>query len=365
MTEKLNSEDIYSWLLLALTPRVGPITMLKLINYFGSPKVVFEQSISSLEKIVTHVIAKLIVDKSAAKEVDKSLEWVNSNNNCSLITINDTLYPHSLKEISDPPLILYLRGNKNLLNSNKLAIVGSRYPTTEGTENAFKFAHDLSNNGLTITSGMAKGIDRYAHIGGLKGQSSTIGVIGTGINVNYPETNHDLYNKVIENGLLISEFPLDTPPAARNFPRRNRIIAGLSLGCLVIESTIDSGSLISANFALEMGREVMAIPSSINNPLARGCHKLIKEGAKLIESTNDVLEELRFDKKYLEKRKISLEITSTDSILGIIGYKPTEIDTLCSKLNLNFSDICDKLLELELNGSIINCGENKYQKVFK
>ncbi len=364
--EKLKSADIYSWLLLALTPRVGPITMLKLIKHFGSPKGVLEQNLTTLEKIIPSAIAKLIIDKSATKDADKSLEWVNSGNNCNLITINDSLYPRELAEVPDPPLILYLYGNKNLLNTNKLAIVGSRYPTNEGTQNAFKFAYDLSNHGLTIVSGMAKGIDRHAHIGALKGKSSTIGVIGTGINLIYPEVNRDLYNKVIENGLLISEFPLNTPPNARNFPRRNRIISGLSLGCLVIESTIDSGSLISANFALEMGRDVMAIPGSINNPLVRGCHKLIKQGAKLIETTNDVLEELKFDQEIIKNEKVNFQnISNNDSILGIIGYEPIEIDKICSKLNLNFTDIYTKLLELELNGSIINCGENKYQRIFK
>jgi DNA processing protein len=233
---------------------------------------------------------------------------------------------------------------------------------------------------------MALGIDRHAHLGALTEEVSTIGVLGTGIDLRYPTSNTDLYAKMLEHGLLISEFPLGTSPLIHNFPRRNRIIAGLSLGCLVIESTLDGGSMISAQYALDMGREVMAIPGSIHNPACRGCHKLIKNGAKLVENINDIIEELylpehktKLKNQSLERSKQksdiypdslstnnSTQISSTkDKILHTMGFDPIEIDKICAQLNLEFSNICTELLELELEGIIVNCGGGRYQRVFR
>lgn len=356
-----NQTDLYSWLLLYFTPKIGPVTMLKLLHHFGSAKNILEQDSRKLSQFINPAIAKLIKDRVSEPDVIKTLEWQQQDPNNYLLTLEDMRYPKELKQMVDPPLVLFGLGKIELLNNSKFAIVGTRHNTPQGAANAHSFACDLSNNGLTIVSGMAYGIDRHAHMGALKGKASTIGVIGTGIDVIYPKSNKDLYAEVAQNGLILSEFPLNTQPLASNFPRRNRIVAGLSLGCLVIESTLDGGSLITANMALDMGREVMAIPGSIHSPVSHGCHKLIKTGAKLVENTNDILDELPIANKLLAKKNI----TTAHPILDIIGYDAVEIDKICIKLNTSFADICPQLLELELGGHIVNCGNGRYQRIFK
>ena len=356
-----NQADLHSWLTLSFTSKIGPVTGLKLLHHFGSATSILEQDSHTLSQFVNPAIAKLIKDKASEPTVVKALEWQQQDPNNYLITLEDSRYPKELKQMVDPPLVLFARGKIELLENSKFAIVGTRHNTQQGGINAHNFACDLANNGLTIVSGMAYGIDRHAHMGALKGKASTIGVIGTGIDVIYPKSNKDLYADVSQNGLLLSEFALNTQPLGGNFPRRNRIVAGLSLGCLVVESTLDGGSLITANLALEMGREVMAIPGSIHNPVSIGCHKLIKIGAKLVETTNDILEELPVATK-LSARK---NVTTTHPILDIIGYDAVEIDKICTILNTSFANICPQLLELELSGHIINCGNGKYQRIFK
>lgn len=362
MQDKKNNE-IHEWLTLALTPKVGPVTMLKLIQHFGSVTNVLSQSQNTLAQVVNRTVAKLISEKTAEPDVEKSFAWADSHANHYIISLEDERYPKELAQLTDPPLILYLKGNIDLLKKNKLAIVGTRHPSTQGMQNATDFARDLAKNGLTIVSGMALGIDKCAHSGALDGAGSTIGVIGTGIDQVYPSSNRALFEAVTaRGGLIISEFPLATPPLVSNFPRRNRIIAGLAKGCLVIESAIDGGSMITANLALEMGREVMAIPGSIHNPVSRGCHKLIKTGAKLIETSNDILEELYLDRESTIRNNAS---ATTNPVLVAMGFDPIEIDRICANLNLSFADICPKLLELELDGEIVNCGSGKYQRIFK
>lgn len=363
-----NKSSLESWLKLALTNNVGPRTIYKLLGYFGSVDNILIQNLNTLSKFIHPSTAKLIYEKSSYKLVEKSFAWLDGNengNNRNIITIQDARYPKELLEISDPPAVLYLEGNISLLASKKFAIVGTRHPTAQGVQNATNFGRDLSNNGLTIVSGVASGIDRHAHVGGLSGKSSTIGVIGTGIDIRYPKSNSDIYDKILASGLIISEFAIEAAPIPQNFPRRNRIVAGLSLGLLVIESTIDGGSIISANLALEMGREVMAIPGSIFNPVAKGCHKLIKSGAKLVENVNDVLEEIKINLHKSENDDSNLIEQQDDPILQVMGFEPISIDTICEKTNLNFSDICAKLLELELMGLITNCGAGCYQRIFK
>jgi DNA processing protein len=356
-----NQTNLHSWLLLYFTPKVGPITMLKLLHHFGTAKNILEQDSHTLSQFINPAITKLIKDRAAEPSVIKALDWQQQSPNNHLITLEDPRYPKELKQIVDPPLVLFGLGKIELLKNSKFAIVGTRHNTSQGAANAHSFAYDLSNNGLTIVSGMAYGIDRHAHMGALKGKASTIGVIGTGIDVTYPKSNKDLYAEVAQHGLILSEFALTTQPLASNFPRRNRIVAGLSLGCLVVESTLDGGSLITANMALDMGREVMAIPGLIHSPVSHGCHKLIKTGAKLVENTNDVLDELPIANKWLAKKNV----TTAHPILDIIGYDAVEIDKICTILNTSFADICPQLLELELDGHIVNCGNGKYQRIFK
>ena len=356
-----NQTDLHSWLLLYFTPKIGPVTMLKLLHHFGSAKNILEQDSHTLSQFINPAIAKLIKDRASEPAVVKALDWQYQDPSNYLITLEDLRYPKELKQMIDPPLVLFAKGQINLLDNPKFAIVGTRHNTPQGAANAHSFACNLANNGLTIVSGMAYGIDRYAHMGALKGKASTIGVIGTGIDIRYPKSNNDLYIEVAKNGLILSELALNTQPLGSNFPRRNRIVAGLSLGCLVVESTLDGGSLITANLALEMGREVMAIPGSIHNPVSVGCHKLIKTGAKLIENTNDILDELPIANKQLAKKNV----TTTHPILDIIGYDAVEIDKICTRLDTSFADICPQLLELELDGQIVNCGSGRYQRIFK
>jgi DNA processing protein len=362
MPRQIDDKNLYLWLLLTLTPKVGIVTIQKLLHHFGSIENIYNQSQGTLAQIVKSTVASLIANKVSHAEADNSMKWMEDNNHL-IISIDSPLYPVELANISDPPYVLFLKGNVELLKQNKFAIVGTRHPTEQGTNNASRFAKDLSNNGLTIVSGMATGIDRAAHLGAIEGKNSTIGVIGTGIDEIYPLSNKDIYQKVLDNnGLIISEFALKTPPLVNNFPRRNRIIAGLSLGLLVVESALDGGSMLSAGMALDMGREVMAIPGSIHNPVARGCHKLIKTGAKLIETSNDILEDLRIQTTTMTYNHSP---DTANPILTTMGFEPITIDKICSNLNIEFNDLCAKLLELELTGEIINCGGGRYQRVFK
>ena len=219
------------------------------------------------------------------------MKWIDQPGN-DLLTLADARYPAALLQIADPPLLLYVRGRVELLSHPALAIVGSRSATPAGTRDALAFAETLSNAGLTIVSGLALGIDTAAHRGGLAGASSSIGVVGTGLDRVYPARNRHLAHQLAEDGVLVSEFPLGTPPFPSNFPRRNRVISGLCRGCLVVEAALRSGSLITARQSLEQGREVFAMPGSIHSSLSKGCHWLIKQGAKLVETAQDVLEEL-------------------------------------------------------------------------
>lgn len=356
------STNLEKWLTLSLTQKVGNVTMQKLLNSFGSIENIFDQNDGTLGQIININVARLILNNSARDEANAALNWLKSDEQNYILTIEDHLYPEELKQLFDYPHVLYLTGNINLLKNTKLAIVGTRHPSNQGIENATMFARELTKNNVTIVSGMATGIDQYAHIGALDGEASTIGVIGTGIDQIYPKSNTELFKQVIQKGLLISELPLGSGPLANNFPRRNRIIAALSKGCLVVESANDGGSMITANLALELGREVMAIPGSIHNPVARGCHKLIKTGAKLIETCNDILEEL-----YIEPNNSGYNdaFATKDPVLVAMGYEPIEIDKICSTLDIAFGELCSKLLELELDGKITNCGNGKYQRIFR
>lgn len=359
----MNDLELAQWLRLSFSYGVGPATFLKLINYFGSVANVLEQNLEQLLAVVNKGVAQSILSNQVQEHVQQSLEWCKSSPNREIVTLGHELYPEELAEIAQPPIVLFCEGNLELLKQNKIAIVGTRHPSAQGAENAKNFAFELAKNSLTVVSGLATGIDRSAHEGALLANAhSTIAVIGTGVDLVYPASNRDIYRQVREHGLIVSEFPLGTPPNNNNFPRRNRIIVGLSKACLVVESSVDGGSMISANFALEMGRDVMAIPGSIHNPMSRGCHKLIRQGAKLCETVTDILEELKISTQSVESVK---EEQNQDPILVALGYEPQSIDVLCAKLNLEFGELCGKLLEFELSGLVVNCGGGRYQRVFK
>jgi DNA processing protein len=267
-----------------------------------------------------------------------------------------------LLEIADPPPLLYLRGRAELLNSPALAVVGSRNATPQGLANAEGFARTFSDAGMAIVSGLASGIDAAAHRGGLAGRGSTIAVLGTGADILYPASNRALGEDIAAHGLLLSEFPVGAPPITSNFPRRNRLISGLARGCLVVEAAVSSGSLITARQAAEQGREVFAIPGSIHSPVARGCHRLIKQGAKLVESAADVLEELGASapKVQTDAPKIS---GPTGGLLLHMGYDTCTFDTLVARSRLTAEVVSAMLLELELEGKIASLPGGRYQRL--
>ncbi|MFN0314385.1 MAG: DNA-processing protein DprA [Burkholderiales bacterium] len=293
----------------------------------------------------------------------KTLAWLQAPGRF-LVTLQSADYPPALKEINLAPTLLYAMGRRELLVSEKLAVVGSRNPTAQGEKNALAFAQALSEANLTIVSGLALGIDACAHWGALKGHGSTIAVVGTGLDRVYPARNRDLARTLAQDGLLLSEFPLGTPPIAGNFPRRNRILSGLSLGCLVVEAAIGSGSLITAQLAGEQGREVFAIPGSIHSPLSKGCHALIKQGAKLAETANDVLEELGWGTSEPNGEGARRAPLSADdeALLMAVGFDPVDLDSLCDRSGLTVDKLSAQLLQLELAGLIVSLPGGFYQR---
>ncbi|WP_308419561.1 DNA-processing protein DprA [Chitinimonas koreensis] len=287
----MRDADSESWLRLALVPGVGPAAMVRLLSAFGDPARVLAASPASLARLVPAKLAEAIRQGPAADELAAALAWLEVPEN-RLLTLADADYPPRLLEIADPPPLLYVKGRVELLAAPSIAVVGSRNATPQGLQNAEAFARELSRQGWTIASGLALGIDAAAHQGGLAGMGSTIAVVGTGLDIVYPARNHALARQIAAEGVIVSEFALGTPGRAGNFPRRNRIISGLARGVLVVEAALQSGSLITAREAAEQGREVFAIPGSIHSPVARGCHQLIKQGAKLVETAADIVDEL-------------------------------------------------------------------------
>ena len=300
---------------------------------------------------------------------ETELAWLSETGH-HLVTWADTDYPPLLREIPDPPVVLYVIGDRQSLSRPQFAIVGSRNPTPMGRENAQAFAKTLAGAGLTITSGLALGIDGAAHRGALEAGGMTIAVAGTGLDRVYPARHRDLAHEVVQHGALVSEFPLGTPPKPENFPVRNRIISGLSLGTLVVEAALQSGSLITARLATEQGREVFAIPGSIHSPQARGCHALIRQGAKLVETAQDILEELgplaqlvcesRPEEKETTPREISLPMAK---LLEYIGYDPVSVDTLIDRSGLTADAVSSMLLQMELQGLVMPSPGGKVQRI--
>jgi DNA processing protein len=277
--------------------------------------------------------------------------------------LGDADYPQLLLQIPDPPPLLYVKGNCSLLNRFALAVVGSRNATAQGIANAQEFARSLSDAGITIVSGLALGVDAAAHHGGLAGAASSIAVVGTGLDIVYPARNRALAHALAERGALISEFPLGTPALASNFPRRNRVISGISRGCLVVEAALQSGSLITARLANEQGREVFALPGSIHSPLAKGCHRLIKQGAKLVDDANDILEEFDFAHGPTDAKSTLAPDTAAGRLLETIGHAPCVLDALAARAGLPADALAALLLELELSGLIEKLPGNIYQRI--
>lgn len=284
--------------------------------------------------------------------MERTLRWIGETGN-HLLTLGDARYPKALLQTADPPLVLLAKGRIELLSHPALAVVGSRNATPRGNQDAEAFARALSDAGLTIVSGLALGIDSAAHRGGLDGSHSSIAVVGTGLDKVYPSRNRELAHRLAENGALVSEFALGTPPLPSNFPRRNRVISGLARGCLVVEAALRSGSLITARQASEQGREVFAIPGSIHSPLSKGCHWLIKQGAKLVESAQDVLDELGMGTSVVSVPQPATTMDAPEAAaLAAMGFEPTDQDTLCDRAGLTPDAASAILLKLELDGYV-------------
>lgn len=355
-------EEAALWVGLSLIEGLGAQSYRALLSHFGSPEHIYAASRSELRKVVPDNVAEHISKGPNAESVAPALAWLERAGNY-LITLADAHYPRALLEIPDPPPLLYCKGRLELLNTPAMAIVGSRNSTPQGEKTAEAFAKALSDSGYCIVSGMALGIDGAAHRGALQGQGSTIAAVGTGLDIVYPAKHRQLAHDIAERGLLISEFPLGTPSMAQNFPRRNRIISGLARGCLVVEANLQSGSLITARLAAEQGREVFAIPGSIHSPVAKGCHQLIKQGAKLVDSIHDILEELG-ELPALETGTAQTADPETENpLLVCMGYDAVTMDGLIERSGLTSESLSSMLLVLELEGKVASLPGGRYQRL--
>jgi DNA processing protein len=330
---------------------IGSLRLKELLSTFGSAKEVFKQNILKLEKVkgLGEKIASDIKNFPFKKLIQELS--LTKKNKISIITIHDESYPKLLSQIYDPPPVLYIKGKIYFDLSPSIAIVGSRRASFYGLEMAEKFSYQLALREIIVVSGMARGIDTSAHRGALKAKGKTVAVLGSGLLNIYPPENKALFENIVEDGAVISEFPLLSSPHRENFPRRNRIISGLCLGVLVVEANEKSGALITANLAMEQGREVFAIPGKISSPTSSGTNRLIKEGAKLVESIEDILEELNLDKKVI-LQNIEEKLTNLEKNIYEILEEPKYIDEILNQIDIPFSQLDNILLNLQLKGII-------------
>jgi DNA processing protein len=343
-----------SWLQLSLTPGLGAAALRGMLRQFGLPQAVLERRRSELSAHAAAAVIEALDSQSVRDALARALDWAAVPGH-DVVTLADEHYPRALLETPDPPPVLYALGRTELMQHPSLAIVGSRNATVQGEHNAESFAKALSNAGLAIVSGLAIGIDAAAHRGALAGASSTIAVLGTGIDLIYPRRNAELAAAIAERGLLLSEFPLGTAPLAHNFARRNRLISGLAQGCLVVEAGLACGSLITARTAADQGREVFAIPGSIHSPLSKGCHALIKSGAKLVESAQDVLAELAGFRVSSAASTVESSASGAQIATGLLahmGHDRLDVDSLCARAGMSAEQVSSQLLRLELDGRI-------------
>jgi DNA processing protein len=363
--------ELADWLRLTLIPGIGGEGQRQLLKAFGGPAAVFSASLGALRGVLGGGLAERLITHDCQAEIENALVWAEQPGN-QILTLADAAYPQALLTAADPPVLLYAKGNIALLNRPAFAIVGSRNATKQGEMNATAFAGALARAGLTIVSGLAAGIDAAAHRGALNEAArdgalpetaSTIAVIGTGCDRIYPASNEALAREIAEHGVVVSEFPVGTPPLAANFPRRNRLIAGLARGCLVVEAAKQSGSLITARLSAEAGREVFAIPGSIHSPQSKGCHALIQQGAKLVETAQDILEELRWQAVTNPAALPSVPEAETDPVLIALGRDPCDLDSLIERTGLAADALLARLLPLELEGRVAPLPGGRYQRL--
>ena len=365
-----NKDMLAPWLALHRINGLGPIGYQKLLQKFGSPQDVFDGDQETLKQCGMREPVIKHIKQPDWKQVEADMLWLDKSG-CHLVTYYDSRYPALLKEIADPPMVLFVKGNIEALHTVQLGMIGTRNPDNGGKKTAIEFARGLAQSKISVTSGLALGIDSYSHQGALEGGGPTIAVTGSGLDMVYPARHRQLAEKISDNGALVSEFPPGTEPIPANFPRRNRIISGLSVGIMVIQAALRSGSLITAQHAAEQGREIFAVPGSIHNPLAKGCHALIKQGAKLVESIQDILEELKPLATVVLEKNISQE-SRTDQIdigedykklLQSMAYDPVSIDQLIEITGLTADTVSSMLLVLEVRGLVASQPGGIYMQI--
>jgi DNA processing protein len=387
----MDQDELADWLRLQLTPGIGNGVARKLLIHFGLPSNIFVQSLGDLQAVVGAARAQALIELPAEfrSQLELTWSWIQADTACRhVLTIADPAYPQSLLNMEDPPMLLYAMGPAehwpnaalNGVADRCIAVVGSRNPTPQGAINAKQFSVALAQSGLTVISGMALGVDGCAHEGALEGategQLATVAVVGTGLDRVYPRQHRVLAHRIAQRGILLSEYALGTPPLAANFPRRNRLIAGLSRGTLVVEAALQSGSLITARLAIEQGKDVFAIPGSIHSTQARGCHALIKQGAKLVESAQDILEEMQFETTGGSSTKLKAsgadQALDTDllneepsPLLLALGFDPTSLDTLQTRTGLNTETLQVQLMTLELDGKVVRAPGGLFLRLVK
>lgn len=377
--------ELDAWLRLSLVPGVGPRTARKLLGAFGGPSAVFLASQFDLRKYITEnqMYAMQVVPQDWPAPVERAQAWLrgrDAGEQRAVLTLGDPRYPRALLDVEDPPLLLYLRGRiDDWLGTQGqtrpgLAVVGSRNPTPQGVANARDLAHACAQQGLCIVSGLALGVDSAAHEGALAADGvpcATVAVVGTGLDRVYPKRNHALARRIEQRGVLVSEYALGTPPLAPNFPRRNRLIAGLSVGTLVVEAALASGSLITAEFALEQGKTVFAVPGSIHSPQSRGCHALLREGACLVETVEDIRFELQGQLSPEVTQKPAATQNSCEAALSSeatalllhLGWEPQNMDVLAQSTGQSVATLLAALLDLEMAGLVQRMPGGRYQRL--
>jgi DNA processing protein len=367
----------FSWLALALTPGLACRLSARLLKRFESPEGIFRASLRELETCnLTSAAAQAVVKKEAFKRAEKELAKIRTIAGCGLINWTDPEYPQTLLQIYDPPVLLYVRGDVQILNLPALGIVGTRKPTLYGTQMAERLGRELAARGIVVVSGMARGIDAIGHQGAMAVKGRAIGVLGTGIDICYPKENKKLYEKVLERGAILSEFPLGTHPAPENFPVRNRIVAGMPLGIVVIEGAQYSGSLITARLAMEFGREVFGVPGNVTQPVSFAPNQLIKQGAKLVTNAEDVIEELptpiraalvKAEKPEAEQRNLlaAAALNSSEKRLYdlLTSDEALPIDDIVERSSLNSSEVLATLFNLEMKGIVRQLPGKQFSKV--
>jgi DNA processing protein len=366
-----------SWLALALTPGLASRLSGRLLKEFGSPEEVFRAPLPHLERCkLPAAVAQAVFKKHAFKRAEKELVSIRGIENCRLLSWSDPEYPQSLLQIYDAPVLLYVRGDAQVLNLPSISIVGTRRPTLYGTQMADRMGREIAARGVVVVSGMARGIDALAHKGAMTVNGRAVGVLGTGINVCYPKENKKLYEKVLERGAIVSEFPLGTHPAPENFPIRNRIVAGMPLGVVVVEGAQYSGSLITARLAMEFGREVFGVPGNVTQPVSFAPNQLIRQGAKLVTNGADVIEDLptpvramlvQAEQPEAEQRNLLLAASLNSSEKKIYDLlnsdEAVHIDDIVERSGLNSSEVLATLFDLEMKGIVRQMPGKQFNKV--